>query len=450
MTDIIPIKNTSQSENGFSQRLKHLRKKNGWNQRELAWKLESKRKELEEGEKKGGFTDDIISQWELLNPASVKLSHLPIFVEVFGLKDTIWLLGLTNTENEGKWLDWEKSLLHLSNLPDEDITYIRLGCYAFENLVTGKKEWRYILGEDGFRSKGITSDPDLLFCLQSAFDAGALRFIAVEQNKPYEKIIFDRYKSKGLKKVLVAKIPEGLSGYVITSEIVAFLAAQKVFPSYRSMHAVGLGAGYTLLRFCTYTTPLNYSRTKWLPLMAFKEDQNMITSYNYSSNYLAHILTNKHRGTICETLNFKPNKECGVTESLSAIFLSVNGSSAKRNPDLENDKHFKNSDAYHEISYLNNIYKICITKNQKPIGEILGYLVNSEGKILAEEETRKYLHAPSPYHLKELRKEQSDVWLIASRKYKAPMVKLALEKEWVSGLVIDQEIATELIPSSQV
>ncbi len=291
--------------------------------------------------------------------------------------------------------------------------------------------------------------------LQAAFRSGAIRLTTVTRATDLEYRLRENYPF--LKEAIVAEIPGPCDDTLIRTELVTFLAATQVLTRVIREGAVGLGSGYTMLRFVEHSIPSadQFSGTVWVPLLAFAP-HNMS---DYSANLLARLMSIRHPGS--RALYLPHPAECATPEmqavaaetqryqhNLQTIFASVSGVDRR---DGTGESHllteFRSADYAAEAPFLRHAYAQLPDKSRFG-GELLRYLLDTEGQILSHDEA-----VGSQVNLDILR-YNSDmigrVCLIAARRYKALPILTCLKHRLANAVVIDREIAETLLDESSI
>lgn len=285
--------------------------------------------------------------------------------------------------------------------------------------------------------------------------SGAIRLTAVTRATNLEHRLREKYPF--LKDAVVAEIPGQCEDTLIRTELVTFLAATQVLTRVIREGAIGLGSGYTMLRFVEHSIPSadQFSGTAWVPLLAFAP-HNMS---DYSANLLARLMSIRHPGS--RALYLPHPAECATPEmqavaaetqryqhNLQTIFASVSGVDRR---DGTGESHllteFRSADYAAEAPFLRDAYARLPDKSRFG-GELLRYLLDTEGQILSHDEA-----VGSQVNLDILR-YNSDmigrVCLIAARRYKALPILTCLKHRLANAVVIDREIAETLLDESSI
>lgn len=342
-----------------------------------------------------------------------------------------WLLGLDNQrekQDEAGSLRWMEQLPpYLTPAQQEQITY---GVRLFNEFIGENRA-----AEDRGR-----------LALQAAFRAGAIRLTHVARHADLERQLQERYPI--LKEIIVAQMPHHYDDTIIRTEMVTFLAATQILGSVIRPGAVGLGSGYTMLRFCEQSVPSmdQFSGTRWVPLLAFQPDNLR----DYTANTLARLMSLRHPGSqalyLPHPMENLPHLEADTRRAMSnmqMIFASVSGVDRRdRNGQAHLLAEFRSADYQAEAPELRDAYAHLADKKQFG-AELLRYLLDTQGAILS--------HDPAVgaqvdldilrYHSQVMGR----VCLIAARAYKAGAIATCLQAGLANALVIDREIAERVL-----
>jgi DNA-binding transcriptional regulator LsrR (DeoR family) len=285
----------------------------------------------------------------------------------------------------------------------------------------------------------------IIKAIKAAFRSNVLQIVDVKRVEEKEHLIEDLF-SLHRGKVIIAKVAADIDNSVIRAELVSHLAAHQVFPTIEANRAIGVGAGYTLLRLAELNFPSNnqFNGTEWIPLMGpwYRTSLPRLSAY-----HIACILTNTHSGSsvfaVPDGLN--DSNMDRLLERIPRIpeaFISVNG---KQKGDTHNGHRLYSAD--YETHRLLNLQQQLGTKSDDFKLEILGLFIDLNGNILLEENNKYESNKIAQKGLNILRSivQQGYVWVIAAGHYKADAVLTALELKLTNALIIDGEIADYLI-----
>jgi DNA-binding transcriptional regulator LsrR (DeoR family) len=288
------------------------------------------------------------------------------------------------------------------------------------------------------------------FALGAALRSGIIRLTKVERNNRLEQSIRTRFPN--LKEVIVADVPLKYDDTVVRTELVTFLAATAALPMVMRPLGVGLGSGYTMLRFCEQSIPTidQFSGTKWVPLLAFSPTNTS----DYTANFLARLMSARHPGSQalylphpveCVSPEMKETSQHATrtTKNLQAIFMSVSGVNRRERWGKSHLlAEFRSADYNAEAASLREAYSQ-LPDHQRFGAELLRYLLDQEGRVIGSDST-----VGNQIDLDTLRYHSEimgRVWIIAASPYKAQAVLTCVRSGLANALVIDSEIAETLL-----
>lgn len=278
-----------------------------------------------------------------------------------------------------------------------------------------------------------------------------------------------------LRQVMVAALPRDnygvyLDNSVIRAEFVALLAATQALTGMplRSTK-VGVGSGYTLMRFAQLVIPTSnwFAGTHWIPLNA----QRINEDYSYSANQVATTLSHRCLGSKALALPFvepemrrprlgdhpalSPDEQRSLEavlnpQDISAIFVSVSGIDHSDSDHFVFQGDFYSSDGEHISRLYTQMYSELQDQAvaDQIAGEMLGHMFDAEGRQLGTPEWRRsYDRILFTIGFEDLRRAAatSYVWLIAAGHNKRRSVLAAVSSKLVNSLVIESDIADYLI-----
>lgn len=312
--------------------------------------------------------------------------------------------------------------------------------------------------------------------------ANALQIYNVDRNKRLEASIKEKYR---LRDVIVAHLPLTRNGsfidsQVIRTELVAQLAAHVILNDYPEATYFGVGSGYSLERFCFHAVTNHARNYEWIPLQVLKE--HAISNEPRSSNGIATLLRSGYIDSEASVLPFIEYEDRHripevVSESvhtaysttiasialttsrawnrLTSLIFSVGGSAPR---DRDEDNFLIGSDgeeySFPSIHKLYEELEIDLKSHNKSISEcagvILGYFVNINGERVGSDrfqrENDKVVYSIPLHTLSKLVKDHlSRNWCLAAGKHKTTAVLAAIRGQYANCLVVDEEIATELM-----
>ncbi|MBZ0318749.1 MAG: helix-turn-helix domain-containing protein [Anaerolineae bacterium] len=414
-------------KNPFGERLARLLIQHGISQNRLAQQL--------------GISRSTVTGW-IKHGTLPDAGLLRMLCEALGCSAD-WLIGVgqqREKQDATGVIQWVEEIPPF--IPDVQREPIEHGLHLFHGLVNENRTAQEIRSR--YPPQFIRS------ALQAAFRSGAIRLTAVTRATDLEHRLREKYSF--LKDVVVAEIPGQCEDTLIRTELVTFLAATQVLTRVIRESAIGLGSGYTMLRFVEHSIPSadQFSGTAWIPLLAFAP-HNMS---DYSANLLARLMSIRHPGS--RALYLPHPAECATPEmqtvtaetqryqhNLQTIFASVSGVDRR---DGTGESHllteFRSADYAAEAPFLRDAYARLPDKSRFG-GELLRYLLDTEGQILSYDEA-----VGSQVNLDILR-YNSDmigrVCLIAARRYKAMPILTCLNHRLANAVVIDREIAESIL-----
>jgi DNA-binding transcriptional regulator LsrR (DeoR family) len=350
-----------------------------------------------------------------------------------------WLLGFeTRSEKQDRsglvrWI--EQIPPYIQGIEREQIEY---GIRLFNGIIRENRS------DEEYNAYPLRS------ALQAAFRSGAIRLTQVARNTTLEEKV--RIQFRDLKEVIVADVPLKYDDTVVRTELVTFLAATAALPMVMRPLGVGLGLGYTMLRFCEQSIPTidQFSGTKWVPLLAFSPTNTT----DYTANFLARLMSARHPGS--EALYLPHTDECvspemkeashtatRITKNLQTIFMSVSGVNRRERWGKSHLlAEFRSADYHAEAASLREAYSHLPDK-QRFGAELLRYLLDQGGTVIGRDST-----VGNQIDLDTLRYHSEimgRVWIIAASLYKAQAVLTCVRNGLANALVIDSEIGEELL-----
>ena len=437
--------------------------------------------------KKIGVTESTLSRW-LSGERMPNERKLAILAEVLDAPDLLKPRGsfieyrIDGKEAHGvEWLQFIPPHFRPEQVPE-----MNTGFEIFKSFFVNNQPTSKVL--QGYPDRDVTF---LYNSFKSVLRANCLQIVHVPQSETLEAQLKMAFGNK-LRKVIVADIPPNCDCSPIRAEFVAWLFAIRVLPALTQLKYIGLGYGYTLLRIPEIAIPHHQAFTgvNWIPLSAIHYDyspdksETTIASKIPSANYLTRRLQNKYPSSLGWHRRYYRDKEhmrlthlddyqifSAQTKNLQSIITSVNGFGRKSfdDPIPPKTTQWRTSD-YIPLANMEEVYE-AITRKFKSEkvkhevgGEILGVFFDDRGKQIrlvdskdeenlspGDDDFRVYL---PDFHsaffqidlqiLEELCRISS-VWVVASRIYKAKPIYHLLDSKKVNALVIDREIAEELL-----
>jgi transcriptional regulator with XRE-family HTH domain len=312
-----------------------------------------------------------------------------------------------------------------------------------------------------------------------AVRSGALSLTQVPRATTKEEHLIELFPD--LRQVIVAALPQTrdylkyMGGIIVRTELVAFLTATRALvDSLHNGRIVGLGGGFTIMRFGELTIPSSglLGGTQWAALTEVKNPR--FEPVSSSANYAAKLLTCRHPGTVLLPLPYIPvarraklmtgappetlEEEQAVAtlaqldqpHSVAAIFMSVGGiADLADRPNSDFARPEFDPATFTSIT-LRQIYGgLDLAGYSREFeGEVLGYMLNAKGKLVGPEDVqaanRDAVFAIDLQLLPRIARD-SLVWVIAAGGYKRRAVLMAIRCGLANSLVIDEEIADYLI-----
>lgn len=432
--------------NTLATRLKHLRTQLGLNQTQFGEPIHQ--------------TQSTIARWES-GAGTPSLQDIENMRLIFGTGFVRNLLEL-NDEYHHDGVHWVESLPY--PLSESQERRIKLGVDFFHKIFVDNLDLHVCLGMPRFID--YARMPSVLYdAFQYAVQMGAIRFTHVACNHQLEADLTDCLRRQGISlgQVIVADVPGDADVSVIRAEFVAFLAASEIFTRLNDTlpHAgrVAFGSGYTLWRIAQHTASIGlFHKMDWMALIGY-EIENTIP---YAANAIVNRLASLHprsTATLMPPPSHPHSQEIihqfrvNLEYLLSAIVLTVNGTSADyRSPHvIATSQSFV--DGYSR-GWPNSPATVFETlKSQRShdtiAGEMLGMLFDEDGQIsrAVTPQLRTFSLSLDPTVLRDFRER---VWLVASMKFKARAVLMALRKGYVGNLIVDSVIADWLVKNLDI
>jgi len=349
---------------------------------------------------------------------------------------------------------------------------IKLGIRLFRTLVVDRVSARDCIDPiDGpFPNQSWQS---LNRAFKVALMANALNLTYVPRDAAKEQAL--RVRFPHLRQVIVAALPRDsygvyLDNYVIRTELVVLLAATQALTGMplRSTK-VGIGSGYTLMRFAQLVVPTSnwFAGTQFIPLSA----QRISEDYSYTANQVVTTLGHrclgakamalpfvepgKRRARLGESLPLSPDEQRALEtvlnpQDIAAVFMSVSGVDHSDIDHFVFQGDFYSSDGEHVSRLYTQMYSELQEQAvaDQVVGELLGHMYDAEGRLLGTPEWRRsYDEILLTIGFSDLQRVASTsyVWLIAAGHHKRKSVLAAVTGKLVNSLVIESDIADYLL-----
>ncbi len=387
----------------------------------------------------------------------------------------------TEVEQVHDGLRWVENIpLYIQHMPQPIAQFleeeIRLGIRLFRMLVVNRMNSQECIDPiDGpFPGQSWTS---LNRAFKVATASNALSLTCVPRDTAKERALHSLFPH--LRQVLVAALPRNARGAyldnsVIRTEFVALLAATQALTGMPLRSAkVGVGPGYTLMRFAQLVIPTSnwFAGTEWVPLTA----QRISEDYSYTANQVVTTLGHRCLGSRAYSLPYiepeKRRQRLGIHPALSpdaqraletvlslrdvsAIFMSVSGIDHSDMEHFVSQREFVSSDGEHVSRLYTQMYSELQEQGvaHQMAGETLGHIFDAEGRLIGQPTWRQsYQDILLTVSYDDLQRSAltSYVWLIAAGHHKRKAVLAATASKLVNSLVIDAEIADYIIQAQQ-
>lgn len=412
----------------------------------------SKRLRERIGDKKGvqqdlaeqiGVSESSVSGW--LNKGNLPSADILIRLQEHLNTSIDWLLG-SETKREAEYeyagIRWLEAFPMI--LPEDQKRFISLGINFFRLTIVHGYIVDEVLSLEEFKGYDI----DYVYsAFKAAIHTGIFQFIEIPRYPSIEKELIDKFH---LKEVIVAKIPPS-NATLISAEIVAFLAARHALASLTGQIGIGLGAGYTMLRFAEYSVPyIEQFRCKWIPLITY----NRKGMDYYAANHIAAVMANRHpfsealflphinKNSKADDIALKKEIELAWRHS-TTLFYTVNGLGRNRIPN-----EFRSADGLSSGDLTGILDQLINERREQEIaGEILGRILASNGTVITNK-TLEPMYKDVVTHIDfKVLKQISighKIWVVGAKEYKANAILAAIQNGLANSLVIDPEIANFL------
>ena len=342
---------------------------------------------------------------------------------------------------------------------------IERGLELFRSLVVDKNSPAVCTSKLG--ADWQTLNNALLMALRTR----SLQLVNVPRHDSLEAELRGRFGIHGLREVIVAKVPQTsagkyIAGAILRTEFVTFLAATVALASLDpETRAVGVGGGYTMLRFAEQSVlcPSPFSKTTWIPLMA-RNDAGFEAS-GRSANSVASLMAIQRPGSKALPFPFiAPEKRPRLSQvehseleyderqatiainrfkNANTFFVTVGGENYDAVLALEDY-------SVNARERINNVLRRQNLANQFA-GDMLGVALNDEGESIGSEVQSINDNFAFTIGFERIRRltEINRTWVIANMSYKSRAVLMTLKSKLVNSLVVDSEIAEYLSKNSE-
>lgn len=428
-----------------------------------------------------GRSQALVSCWANGNnlPRADDLVQIARFLDcpidaLFDLQQT------TDNEQVHEGFRWVENVpLYIQHMPQPIAQFleeeIKLGIRLFRSLIVNKMNSKDCIDPiDGpFPGQSWNS---LNRAFKVATSANALGLTYVPRDVAKERALLSLFPH--LRQVVVAALPrnsygEYLDNSVIRTEFVALLAATHALTGMPLRAAkVGIGPGYTLMRFAQLVIPTSnwFAGTEWTPLTV----QKISEDYSYTANQIVATLGHRCLGSralslpyiepehrrprLGDSLSLSPDTQRALEtilslRDISAIFMSVSGIDHSDLDHFVFQGEFFSSDGEHVSRLYTQMYSELQEQGvaHHVAGELLGHMFDAEGRLVGLPQWRQsYQDILLTVNFSDLQRAAltSYVWLIAAGHHKRKAVLAATASKIVNSLVIDADIAEYLIQAA--
>ncbi len=427
-----------------------------------------------------GRSPALVSRWTTGNnlPRADDLVRIANYLD-YPLDSLFDRQHTAEVEHIHEGLRWVENIpLYIQHMPQPIAQFleeeIRLGIRLFRSLVVNRMSSQDCIDPiDGpFPGQSWTS---LNRAFRVATTANALSLTCVPRDTAKERALHSLFPH--LRQVVVAALPRNARGdyldnAIIRTEFVALLAATHALTGMPLRSAkVGIGPGYTLMRFAQLVIPTSnwFAGTEWVPLAA----QRISEDYSYTANQVVTTLGHRCLGSRAYSLPYvepeKRRQRLGVSPILSpdaqraletvlslrdvsALFMSVSGIDHSDMEYFISQQEFVSSDGEHVSRLYTQMYSELQEQGaaQQMAGEMLGHIFDAEGRLIGLPSWRQsYQDILLTVNFDDLQRAAltSYVWLLAAGHHKRKAVLAATASKLVNSLVIDADIADYMIQS---
>ena len=282
---------------------------------------------------------------------------------------------------------------------------------------------------------------DALFALlRAVVISGEIAFTHVPFATRLQEQLIERFPQlKG--SVHVVDLPENMIEETLPPELLAWAAAHFVLSKLNKPSRVGLGYGYTLHRMCLIAPPKvqQFNGTRWIPLITYSGEEEVTIN---SANYLAALMKYRHHKSIAAYLPYvspetRPSHKQLEDirrdwELLDVAFVGGYG--------WDKTTNFRVATSYRRIyRKLENTGQI-----DTVAGEFLGHILDKGGATLSEDETDL---ATTRIPLEDIQRcaRNGKVYFVGGGIQKTHVVRAALERGYINGLITECGLARELL-----
>lgn len=362
----------------------------------------------------------------------------------------------TIVEGEYQGITWRVEIPKYAT--ESQKALISTGVELFTQLVEGRGSYEIRQMPLSSRFGDNTYDT-----FKTALRAGAFRLTEVPRAKEKEEELKKLYPN--LINAIVADVNPEIGGTLVRTEFVTFLAATQLLPNLRT-NSIGMGGGYTLMRLSEQALPEDhqFGRISWVSLNNFPGDAVHAHSPNHIVSTLAHRYTSRNTLQPWSAIPLSaPEHQLENTQReylkefdhVRALLLSVNGPERGDNKiraiEHEKDKEsfqWRSADFQKISDYLPIIRNIEHDGLYNKIaGEVVGHILDDNGNILGDKYEAQIENVTSRVPLNRLTQValRGRAIGIGARKYKARAFRMAIRKGILNEVVIDREIAQELL-----
>lgn len=348
------------------------------------------------------------------------------------------LLGNFNEAEDSRRVEFVLRTPSSKLLTDSTQVDIQHGIEILYALVSGKRV------EDLYTIPSLSQykgNRDVLFALlRTALISGEITFTHIPQSEGLERELVRQYPQlEG--SVHVVDLPDTMISEALPPELVAWTAARQVMAKLKQPTRVGIGYSYTLYRMCLTTPPTTqqFNGTQWIPLITYAGKESVTI---HSANYLSALMAYRHFKSKATYLPYVPPEARPSHRGLETI---------RRDWELLNVAFvggfpWSKESNFRVAASLRTIYRELENTEQinTIAGEFLGYILDRDGNVVKEAETAK---ATTRISLEDIRRtaENGKVYFVGGLREKAPIIRVALHKGYINGLVTDSQLAKALL-----
>jgi DNA-binding transcriptional regulator LsrR (DeoR family) len=409
----------------FKKRFKKYRKELKLSQYELGQKIRR--------------TQATISKWENMKDKRVpNLYDIEELVNEWGEEKVRWLLSL-GSEQKHKGITW------VEQIPANFSEKGKKGIDLFNQIVINGKTTAHI----------SESQDEAFTCLRTALLSRAISFSNVDRDSIKEQELQTALHEQ-LKECIVAKtetLPnDDVIDATIRVEAVAFLAAHEAIKSVKDVRKVGLTGGTIICRFVDLIQPYSLELkgvNEWVALVAFKTLVTAVGAFSSNSAVTKIVDTQEGIGQSMPFIEYerRESDEINVFEArhcvrrarqVKAAFIGVGSRKNYESGALGN--------AMPELMDL--IEQLPARGREQCKGDILLQLVDGLGKRVGESNHQQkndaLRYGISCSDLKGI-SSNGPVWILSTRREKAPVILGSLIAGYANRLVITSEVAEDIL-----